>query len=150
MTLNCSYLFSLIFSLLIPREFSADVLLDANSWWVTGGTGYGGALATTEIMRLGAFSRGPDLPWPMAQHCVTKVDETRYLFVGGSGDAGNKTSIYDEVTGTWEYLNDMPRARSGHVCQAIYDVVNGLEVVVAGGFIDSTADIYREGQKDGH
>ena len=35
------------FSLLIPREFSADVLLDANSWWVTGGTGYGGVLATT-------------------------------------------------------------------------------------------------------
>ena len=35
----------------------------------------------------------------------------RYMFVGGSGDAGNKTSIYDEVTDTWEYLNDMPRAR---------------------------------------
>ena len=32
-------------------------------------------------MRLGEFSRGPDLPWPMAQHCVTKVDETRYIFV---------------------------------------------------------------------
>jgi len=129
-------------SLLIPREYSADVLLDANSWWVTGGTGFGGVLATTEIMRLGNFSRGPDLPWPMAEHCVTKVDETRYMFVGGSGDAGNKTSIYDEVTDTWEYLSDMPRARAGHVCQAIYNVVDGLEVVVAGGFIDNTADIY--------
>ena len=76
---------SITFSLLIPREFSADVLLDANSWWVTGGTGYGGTLATTEIMRLGAFSRGPDLPWPMAQHCVTKVDETRYRSDGHIG-----------------------------------------------------------------
>ena len=34
--------------------------------------------------------------------------------------------------------------RAGHVCQAIYSVVDGLEVVVAGGFIDNTADIYRD------
>ena len=42
--------------------------------------------------------------------------------------------------------------RAGHVCQAIYSVdglANGLEVVVAGGFIDNTADIYRYGQKYG-
>ena len=47
--------FSLNFSLLIPREFSADVLLDANSWWVTGGTGYGGTLATTGNNRETAY-----------------------------------------------------------------------------------------------
>ena len=47
-------------------------------------------------------------------YCIVMVSADylcRYMFVGGSGDAGNKTSIYDEVTDTWEYLSDMPRAR---------------------------------------
>jgi hypothetical protein len=86
-------------------------MTDVSSWWVTGGSGFAGALDTTEILRFGEFIRGPDLPFPMSQHCVAKVDATRYFFAGGTGGDASTALMYDIVSDMWTSLPNMPRGR---------------------------------------
>ena len=68
------------------------VMIDGNSWWVTGGSKRTVPsnprtfirLDTTEIYTAGSgWSAGPDLPYPSSLHCFVKIDEDRYFMTGG-------------------------------------------------------------------
>ena len=66
---------SLQTSMLTPKAFSKVVELDEYRFMVTGGSNYGVLSRETEIYdaRSGRFTRGPDLPKPIAKHCAAKV-----------------------------------------------------------------------------
>jgi hypothetical protein len=57
----------------------------------SGGKDDGGLLQTTEILtESGEFFKGPDLPMPLAQHCILGVDQDR-VFISGGDITGNNT-----------------------------------------------------------
>ena len=60
-----------------PRAFAKVVQLGESRFLVTGGSNLNVLSRETEIFdsRTGQFTRGPDLPKPIAKHCAAKVSK---------------------------------------------------------------------------
>ncbi len=91
---------------LFKQYFSA--LINENTLWITGGSDPDlGSLATTEFVTLdengvGKVTPGPDLPRMQSAHCLVKMDENRYIMIGGFGsDEAVQPMIYDFSTEEW-------------------------------------------------
>ena len=72
-----------------PRKWSSSVVLDQDTLWITGGHDDSVYLSTTELIRLdGPSIPGPDLPEEFGRHCVTKINETHVILIGGHDKDG--------------------------------------------------------------
>ena len=91
--------------MLEARAFASAVSVNEETWWITGGVNeVGGNLSSTEILRDGVFSRGPELPEGLAKHCVAFLNESHVFLAGGETDEGgysNATWMMEWPSGEW-------------------------------------------------
>ena len=126
-----------VVKLLTPREDSAAVTMNNHRLWVTGGTQnkHTGPYSTSEIVDVLAFPPtvipGPELPEPMSDHCIVKLNASTLLFLGGNFHL-TKTFFYDISTQTWTNGPYMKYARIDFGC-GMMQTTNGSFMVVATG-----------------
>ena len=100
--------------------------------WITGGAG---SPKTSEWIRLDQPpTKGPDLPMNFVNHCMTRINETHVILIGGIDNNG-QTLIID-VANDFKMTAgpNLKYARSGHAC-GTYSTPYGNQIVVAGGEI---------------
>ena len=81
--------------------------------------GYDGKfrLDTTEIYvaATGQFELGPTLPFGVDQHCMSNVNDTHYVLIGGRHEYDDLVSkqawLYDMGTDVWTQLPDLQTDR---------------------------------------
>jgi hypothetical protein len=137
-------------SMKTARVFAAaNPIKDGTELWITGGKDGNTLLQSTEILTAaGTWVAGPELPVPLAQHCIVGLDSDRVFISGGIVTADDTTGtkkayIYSFRTNVWTEIKDMLEARFGHTCQ-IMDIGDGLEIVATGGWTKRNSDIYQE------
>ena len=123
------------------RWYSASVVLNKNTLWITGGYEFESVLYSTEFVNLDQSTAisGPDLnveDYVPFYHCMTKLNETTVISTGGLGNYG-KTLIID--VSSQDYLimpgPKMEWERNGHACGTF--ISNGkIMVIVVGGSDD--------------
>ena len=120
------------------RAFSASVVLNKSSLWVTGGIGqYYLPLNSTELVDITlqkSVQSSIRLPINLHLHCLIKINDKQVLLVGGLGFDGPqaKTYLFDFDTMTWFPGVDLLRARFGHSCGMIKRGESATAVVVGG------------------
>ena len=66
------------------RKWSSSAVLSHDTLWITVGHDDSTFLRTTEFIRTdGSSVPGPDLPDEFGRHCVTRVNETHVMLIGG-------------------------------------------------------------------
>ena len=120
-----------------PVRWSAGSSSDGRGGWLLSGGSRGlagGPVSTTEVWRVGQWSPGPSLPYPIAAHCQVLhcnavphcyvinnqvlVDDTVYIVGGALTAASLKLTA-----GGWERVGSLGQARALHACtqhQAIH------------------------------
>jgi hypothetical protein len=122
-----------------PRGDAASATLNGNTLWVTGGlaTHSPPPLQTTELVQLNGTRPGPDLPIPLARHCVVALNSTTFLVIGGytSFRVTNAVYYYRFDTNRWIPGPPLSTTRQFHACTRFTSALHGnLDVVlVAGG-----------------
>ena len=84
------------------------------------------------------FFVGPDLPLPMQDHCVARIDANRFIFAGGMDtnfDLLATTFIYDWNINTWSIGPDLPEGRKQGACGVVNSTERGLEFVYTGNLL---------------
>ena len=100
--------------------------------WITGGAG---SPKTSEWIGLDQPPiKGPNLPMNFVNHCMTRINETHVILIGGIDNNG-QTLIID-VGNDFKMTAgpNLKYARSGHAC-GTYSTPYGNQIVVAGGEI---------------
>lgn len=149
----------------VVRIFPYGVLYDDNTWWITGGSMGGGNGLTDSsdfyyvrvrftidqlicylnncikffLKANGTVAPGPNLPEPMNDHCLTKIDDTRFFLAGAKLDGNsfsNKAYIFDKTTGAWTQVANMAIGRNGLSCSKITDSNGDLAVMITVGYKD--------------
>ena len=90
-----------------------------DGWLIAGGIGSfpGGLdtdmLMTTEILINGQFQPGPDLPKPIAYHCMVTINQTHVFLTGGdyksspgSYPYNRESYIYSTLTQNWTWFSE--------------------------------------------
>ena len=102
------------------RSDAAVVELAPNKIWVTGGkTPFQDEDSGTNIYENGEWSQGPNLPEPLLDHCMAKVDENTIILSGGETaySYSEKVYLFDIDSETWTEIARMPHGqRFGHSC----------------------------------
>ena len=113
-----------------PRHYPAAVMVDEDTWWITGGRSGSDYWDSTIVYKDGIITPGPDLPYQSEFHCLVKLNSTHILLNGGyyKGQTWASTYIFEWTTKTWTQLGDMETRRRGHTCGLV-----GNNVVVVGG-----------------
>ena len=141
-----------VVKLLTARFDSAAVPINSHQLWVTGGWDGSNFLASTEIVDVLASPPtvvpGPELPVPMAAHCIVQLNESTVLFMGGRPN-GKKTFFYDASTLTWTNGPDMNHERSVFGC-GLMTMGSDILVVASGAYLSSsTTEVMSLGDPDG-
>jgi len=145
-------MFRLTGSLISPRLFHTETLLQNGQVLITGGTGNYGAnlLGTCELYNptTGTFSATGKLNVPRESHTATLLANGTVLITGGDSDgSGNLTQtaiseLYNPATGTFAETGSLNTARDGHTATLLTDG----SVLIAGGTglsgYAATAEIY--------
>lgn len=107
--------------------------------------GYG--LASTEIYSLATnqFLPGPELPAPILDHCMFKINQSHVGLVGGRSFDEQEAKdwvesrdifILDLNVGVWNRMGEGLRVgRNNHACGVVNSAERGLEILVAGRLI---------------
>ena len=121
------------------RIFGTVILREDNRWMVCGGA-QGALLAqiardTTEIYDdvSDLFVPGPTMTAPRSLHTMTRLNDGRYLFVGGvnqNNDPQGTCEIYDPQTDSFSPVASMSSPRMGHTAT----LLDNNNVLVTGGF----------------
>ena len=82
-------------------------------------------LKSTEFVYTdGVVEAGPDLPEARNGHCMTQMNATHYIIMGGqlgkSGKKTNTTIIYDSTTKTYSDGPEMPYAIKTFACTVFW------------------------------
>ena len=95
---------------------------------------------TTEIYHSDGnlFKAGPQLPSPLSEHCMARVNRSHFIFAGSSVFAGGYDShpvtfLYNLDQDAWSRLPDMRYGRTIASCGMALGGPNGPEFVMAGG-----------------
>ncbi len=124
--------------------------------WITGGASdfsiedpdfY--SLRSTEMVTFsGSTEFGPDLPGPLEQHCLVRLNDTTALLTGGYiwtsnwalSDESLKETHYFSLNATWTDGPKLLETRQNHACGVLLDQESlQMVVIVAGGFsLDTT------------
>lgn len=127
-----------------PRQFASNIPLGDGRVLLVGGGGgvilWQNALKNTEVFdpATRTFSKGPDLVQARSSHTQTRLNDGRYLLVGGV-DAKNvctsSCEVYDPKTGKFTAVGSLTYKRTFH--RAV--LMNDGRVIVFGGFEDMGA-----------
>ena len=121
-----------------PRAYSASLVINDTSLWITGGLPE--ITQSTEIVSLVenklTSETGPDLPMPLFGHCLVPIPDGNYMIIGGY--TSDQTSLFDETDETfifhaqnqsWTSGPSLNLGRYYHSCGVLDNTV-----VVVGGF----------------
>lgn len=113
------------------RGGAGSLSIDDREWWISGGSGSESYLSSSLIYQGRQFTAGPDLPYPSADHCVVRANETHIVLIGGQSDLGvyrKDAYILDWTTMAWTKLPDLSYERKGAGCGLLQE----SRVVVTG------------------
>lgn len=106
-----------------PRNQSAHAHYSKSGAWITGGadfTNYKFATNKTETLDENGTSLGPELPYPMADHCMVYIGEDVFFMAGGFAgrfQSPTKTSfLQNRINGRTKSTPPMVYPRAGHSC----------------------------------
>ncbi len=131
------------------RSSAAALAIDSDkTLWITGGltaTSYPDIYVnSTEFVYFDGreANQGPDLPLPLARHCMVRINQKWAMLIGGYQgnliDYEHSTWLFDFVEQKWTPGPNMTHGKSNAACGLIRDSSTGeTMVVVAGGFGDS-------------
>ena len=102
----------------------------------------------------GTVTDGPELPMDVSLHCVTYMDSSKAILVGGfqagsqGGDsASDRTFVYDFIFRNWTSGPDLNVGRNDHGCATFYSEFHqSLVVATVGGFNDgllNSTELYK-------
>ena len=115
-----------------PRKWSSSVVLDQDTLWITGGHDDSAYLLTTELIRLdGPSIPGPDLPEEFGRHCVTKINETHVILIGGH-DKDGATLLVDIRDFSMDAGPSMSIHRYQHACRTFQHEGKPMIIAVGG------------------
>ena len=80
-------------SLIYPRAYAADILVNDSSWWVAGGYHwYYPSFTSSDILyhNKSTFLKGSLLPDRLVDHCMAAINESHAFIVGGSYGSGQQ------------------------------------------------------------
>ncbi len=145
-------MFRLTGSLITPREFHTETVLQNGQVLVVGGEGNNGAnvLGTCELYNptTGTFSATGNLNVPRLNHTATLLANGMVLIAGGQvSDGGALTEtasseLYNPATGTFAETGSLNQARKSHTATLLS---SGLVLIVGGSGLSSgtgTAELY--------
>ena len=120
------------------RHLARSTLTPDGRMWMTGGSTdeVGGTkttsqISSTEILIGNEWRTGPELPAPVDQHCVQRLNDEEYILIGGHERRTDESSIiaqyyptfvskhtriYNWRTKQWRNAPDMNTERRGHYC----------------------------------
>ena len=98
------------------------------------------ALDKAEFTTLTEVTEITDLPVPVHQHCMVKINEDEILLIGGK--QSNQTWHFSIRMENWEPGPDMPEARSYHKC-AFFSIDQDKFVAVSPGSSGSTVQFLK-------
>jgi len=106
----------------IKREHAKAVQL-GNLWWITGGHDGKKVLSSTELRHPnGTWTSHVDLPAVNHYHCMTRVNDTHVILVGGyDGKSSLKSAFTYNIKTGWKQLRDSNTPRSSHSCIMLDD-----------------------------
>lgn len=79
------------------RYEAASLMLNKDQWWITGGNDGSSFLDSAEVydVKTNQFQiQHVALPKPIGHHNLVKIDETRFVLLGGNSDS-DKVHVYD-------------------------------------------------------
>ena len=149
---------TLVTHMSVGRLYTASIVLNDNTLWVTGGSppgGYNtGNLASTEYVTLTGTIIGPDLPMALAHHAMVAINSTCSMVIGGYDEEvehSASTFYYDRNDGEWITGPILNQGRNRHAAGIVTDEVTDENfVAVTGGrynsalYLDST-EILQDG-----
>ena len=95
---------------------------------------------TTEIVDEDGSYLGPRLPWAFTNHCITKIDESYAIMIGGSDKPRSTLIVKTRYEGWLDFSDIGPDligdGRTHHVCASIRHDNGSTYVIAAGGFIN--------------
>ncbi len=110
------------------RHDSCAVTLRSGRILVTGGSGSGGPLASTELFEPeGSFRAGAPMKYARAAHSCTLLADGRVLVAGGG--EGSDAELYSPDDDAWQIVAGSGQIRSGHAAILLGDG----RVLLAGG-----------------
>ena len=134
---------TLVTHMSVARSYTASIVLNDNTLWVTGGytdDGYSTALSSTEKVTLNGIIPGPDLPMALRSHAMVAINTTASIVIGGldgSYAASASTFYYNHNEGEWTVGPILMRARMAHAAGIVTDEVTDENFVAVTGGIDS-------------
>merc|ERR1712223_509264 len=125
---------------------------DKEALFVTGGYDDVNYLKSTEFVYTdGVVEAGPDLPEARNGHCMTQMNATHYIIMGGQlGESGKKTNttiIYDSTTQTYSDGPEMPYSIKTFACTVFWSDLHYSPVVIAAGGSGKNAKGIRAGNR---
>jgi len=106
----------------IKREHAKAVQL-GNLWWITGGHDGKKVLSSTELRHPnGTWTSHVDLPVSNRGHCMTRVNDTHVILLGGyQGNSNLKSAYMYNIKTGWKKLRDVKNQKYYHSCTMLDD-----------------------------
>lgn len=100
----------------VGREHSSSAYLSFDEWWITGGYTEPPQSTITDLLlsTSSSFVRYLNLPIPMKEHIMIRVNETAIIFIGNCCDTDGMVEyndlvvIFDKTTLTFSNLPSLP------------------------------------------
>ena len=131
---------TLVTHMSVGRLYTASIVLNDNTLWVTGGRSPGGYntgdLASTEYVTLTGTIIGPDLPMALAHHAMVAINSTCSMVIGGYGEEvehSASTFYYDRIESEWITGPILIQGRNRHAAGIVTDEVTDEDIIVVTG-----------------
>ncbi len=125
------------------RRESASIVINDTTIFVTGGlSSEMGATSSTEYINVktNTSTKGAPLPAPLKNHCMTKINDTTAILIGGYFDSPWPLSTYffNVLEDSWTTGPNLTLARVEASCGVIQDstIADYVMVVVVGGIVN--------------
>jgi len=138
--------------LMTSRAFGYGLTLPDMSLWIAGGLADYIEVNSTEIIRGNEkATRGPDLPVSVGYHCMTLVDDSTAMLIGGyikeDSEYTGRTFFYSFQTQRWDEGPSMTHRRGYLGCGSFQSQFHGDSLVtVAMGGWDGGRHIYDDSE----
>ncbi len=118
----------------VERSFAGSSMVDSATWLISGGQNrFGIVQSSTEVWHDGMFQQGPELPYPLYQHCQVTLNSSYIAFLGGNNGTSGMPYFHllDWKNQNWITMPDIPfKSPVMDPCALIENSDNGMELVV--------------------
>ena len=126
-----------------PRFYRAGVVISKLMLWGTGGTM---TEYSTDLVSLNQNAKvGPELPIKFLEHCVTKINDTHVILIGGIGNAENQAqTLLVDISRNFSMSKgpSLNRGRYDFSCGSFQ--FNDKTIVIAAGGYDNINSVSTE------